>query len=79
MSTDIKDKTKHKDRDFLNNDIKKSKKIKVKENENENINETKCKFCKTNLLYGFDTNFMIHCQHCHNIWDGYAQCSCSLP
>ena len=35
-----------------------------------------CKFCNVKLNYGFDENEMIHCQNCHNIWDGNAQCNC---
>ena len=35
-----------------------------------------CKFCNVKLNYGFDENEMLHCQDCHNIWDGNAQCNC---
>ena len=35
-----------------------------------------CIFCNVKLNYGFDENEMIHCQNCHNIWDGNAQCNC---
>lgn len=35
-----------------------------------------CIFCNVKLNYGFDENEMLHCQLCHNIWDGNAQCNC---
>jgi hypothetical protein len=35
-----------------------------------------CKFCKIILYGGFDNNDLMHCQWCHNIWDGNAQCHC---
>jgi len=35
-----------------------------------------CIFCNVKLNYGFDENEMLHCQNCHNIWDGNAQCNC---
>lgn len=38
----------------------------------------KCKLCDMILTYGFDENDMLHCQNCHNIWDGNAQCTCFL-
>jgi hypothetical protein len=37
-----------------------------------------CKFCKVELSYGYDKNDMLHCQICHNVWDGHAQCNCYL-
>lgn len=36
----------------------------------------KCKFCEKTLNYGFDDNDMLHCQICHRVWDGCAQCPC---
>lgn len=38
----------------------------------------KCKFCNEILEYGFDKNNLMHCQYCHNIWDGYSQCICYI-
>ena len=35
-----------------------------------------CKFCKIMLYGGYDTNDLMHCQCCHTIWDGNAQCPC---
>jgi hypothetical protein len=50
--------------------------------ENNNLTESNgisyCKFCKDKLIFGFDDDKMIHCQYCHNIWDGFAQCQCNL-
>lgn len=39
---------------------------------------TYCTFCKMSLNFGMDENSMIHCQYCHNVWDGFAQCNCNL-
>ena len=36
----------------------------------------RCKFCKEELHNGFDKDDMIHCQLCHRVWDGCAQCPC---
>jgi hypothetical protein len=38
--------------------------------------EEKCRFCHIKLLCGMDKDKMIHCQYCHLIWDGCAQCPC---
>jgi hypothetical protein len=36
-----------------------------------------CKFCNDILdINLFDKNKMIHCQGCHNIWNGQTQCYC---
>lgn len=36
-----------------------------------------CKFCKTILdINLYDNNKMMHCQGCHHIWNGQAQCFC---
>ena len=43
-----------------------------------NFKKSICKFCKVELSYGFDKNDMLHCQFCHNVWDGNAQCTCYL-
>lgn len=45
------------------------------DNENDTV-KIKCKFCDMLLEYGFDENNMLHCQGCHNVWDGNAQCNC---
>jgi len=45
---------------------------------NEFNNDYECKFCKTMLSGGFDSNELMHCQGCHIIWDGNAQCPCWL-
>ncbi len=45
------------------------------DNENDTL-QIKCKFCDMLLVYGFDKNNMLHCQGCHNVWDGNAQCNC---
>jgi hypothetical protein len=47
-------------------------------NNKENSGITACKFCQEELTFGHDKDDMIHCQHCHNIWDGFAQCQCNL-
>ncbi len=39
---------------------------------------TLCKFCTAKLSYGMDSNSMVHCQECHNVWDGFAQCRCDF-
>jgi hypothetical protein len=39
---------------------------------------TLCKFCTAKLSYGMDSNSMVHCQDCHNVWDGFAQCRCDF-
>jgi hypothetical protein len=36
----------------------------------------KCQHCDSILTYGYDEDDMLHCQGCHNIWDGCAQCDC---
>ncbi len=41
-----------------------------------NEGENKCKFCDEILCYGFDSNQLMHCQGCHTVWDGNAQCPC---
>ncbi len=43
-----------------------------------NTTTTICKFCNVELSYGHDKDDMIHCQFCHNIWDGNAQCTCYM-
>jgi len=40
------------------------------------ITKTKCRFCDDLLAYGYDDEEMMHCQKCHHIWDGCAQCPC---
>ncbi len=35
-----------------------------------------CRFCNVKLIGGYDDNELVHCQDCHNIWDGNAQCNC---
>lgn len=35
-----------------------------------------CRFCNVKLIGGYDDNELVHCQDCHNIWDGNAQCDC---
>ncbi len=50
-------------------------------NESNQMNDkgfTLCKFCNVKLSYGMDSNSMLHCQDCHNVWDGFAQCRCDL-
>uniref|UniRef100_A0A6C0E7J5 Uncharacterized protein n=1 Tax=viral metagenome TaxID=1070528 RepID=A0A6C0E7J5_9ZZZZ len=42
----------------------------------ENIQSFQCNFCIKELNAGYDENDMVHCQGCHRIWDGYAQCPC---
>jgi (2Fe-2S) ferredoxin len=42
----------------------------------ENIQSFQCNFCIKELHAGYDENDMVHCQGCHRIWDGYAQCPC---
>jgi hypothetical protein len=51
----------------------------IDETETDTDNDTvqiKCKFCDMLLETGFDENNMLHCQKCHNVWDGNAQCNC---
>lgn len=38
----------------------------------------KCNFCDEILSAGFDSENMLHCQQCHLVWDGYAQCPCGM-
>ena len=45
---------------------------------NNNNSISYCKFCKAKLNYGSDKDCMLHCQHCHNVWDGFSQCTCNL-
>ena len=45
---------------------------------NNNNSTSYCKFCKAKLNYGSDKDYMLHCQHCHNVWDGFSQCTCNL-
>ncbi len=42
-------------------------------NYNANFN---CSFCNVSLYGGMDDNNLMHCQNCHNVWDGNAQCMC---
>ena len=35
-----------------------------------------CRFCNVKLIGGYDDKELVHCQDCHNIWDGNAQCNC---
>lgn len=35
-----------------------------------------CKFCGIMLNHGYDNSEMLHCQGCHNVYDGFAQCPC---
>lgn len=44
--------------------------------ENDDQNQEKCRFCPEILSCGFDKDEMLHCQECHRIWDGNAQCPC---
>lgn len=43
-------------------------------NENNEI----CSFCNVILYGGMDDNNLMHCQGCHRIWDGNAQCPCDF-
>lgn len=45
------------------------------ESEQEQHGLFKCKFCGKQLNYYYDENEMYHCQVCHNIYDGFAQCT----
>lgn len=49
--------------------------------ENKNIDtkteKYKCNHCDKFLESGYDDNDMLHCQNCHNIYDGNAQCNCN--
>jgi hypothetical protein len=42
------------------------------------VSNYECKFCKIILQHGYDSNDLMHCQGCHNIWDGNAQCQCYM-
>jgi hypothetical protein len=60
------------------NDEPPQKKIKTEKiiKEVKNI-YTLCKFCKVIIdINLYDKNKMMHCQCCHNIWNGEAQCGC---
>ncbi len=37
-----------------------------------------CRFCNLILYGGMDNNNLMHCQGCHRIWDGNAQCNCDF-
>jgi hypothetical protein len=39
---------------------------------------TNCRFCNVILYGGMDDNDLMHCQNCHRIWDGNAQCLCDF-
>lgn len=41
------------------------------------IDNDKCKHCGVELSCGYDKDDWYHCQGCHNIYDGYAQCTCT--
>ncbi len=45
--------------------------------ESTNYN-TNCRFCNVILYGGMDDNNLMHCQNCHRIWDGNAQCLCEF-
>jgi hypothetical protein len=38
----------------------------------------KCKHCNVKLSCGYDDNEWFHCQGCHNVYDGHAQCTCDM-
>ncbi len=42
----------------------------------QNNYNTNCNFCNVILYGGMDDNNLMHCQNCHQIWDGNAQCLC---
>ena len=46
--------------------------------DNENYGVSYCTVYKIRINFGIDKNSMVHCQYCHNIWDGFAQCTCNL-
>ncbi len=51
------------------------------ENTDENIQQdynVYCAFCHVVLYGGMDENNLMHCQGCHRIWDGNAQCLCEF-
>jgi hypothetical protein len=56
--------------------------VKMINNEDDENNEDienyeddeKCKFCQIELNCGYDNDDLYHCQICHNIYDGCAQC-----
>jgi len=74
--TNLKDKTNNKIEffDTLHIDYYKSHNNMAETDEFNNDYE--CKFCKTMLSGGYDSNELMHCQGCHIIWDGNAQCPC---
>lgn len=45
-------------------------------NDGDDNKKEKCKHCPEFLTYGYDQNNLLHCQGCHRVWDGYAQCPC---
>lgn len=45
---------------------------------NQEENDYRCAFCYVILYGGMDDNDMMHCQGCHRIWDGNAQCPCNF-
>ena len=48
-----------------------------KHQEESTTSKYKCKYCDMILESGIDDNDMLHCQLCHNIYDGNAQCQCN--
>lgn len=34
----------------------------------------KCRFCQVEISCGYDDDEWYHCQICHNVYDGNAQC-----
>ena len=57
--------------------IQESQPLQNEQNEHNEDNEL-CNFCNVILYGGMDNNNLMHCQGCHRIWDGNAQCTCDF-
>lgn len=60
----------------------------IREMENPDVTECSCDrllnhgvvIAWKNRGYYFPSDLeQVHCSHCHNVWDGYAQCPCPGP
>lgn len=55
--------------------LKSSKAQMIGQSEEENYPDTgKCRHCSEELKGGYDKDDLYHCQVCHNVYDGCAQC-----
>ena len=48
----------------------------TQDKDNSDNKKEKCKHCPEFLSCGYDKDNLLHCQGCHRVWNGYAQCPC---